>query len=1794
MMKQVVLFMTLITAARIEAGTFTVTDMSDDSLVVGSLRWAIGQANVNPGPDTILFDMDLFGNIYSVNDSALPAILDDFTLIRGDIDGDGTPDFTLQQTASGPELTGLEIRSSYNRIEYLAIWDFRSNLSGIYINGGSDNVVIGCDLQNNEHGVHIANGGRRNRIGDGTIRGRNYFINGNTQAILIEGTGSDSNEIAGNFIGVQSDNTFNGNDTAVAIASNAKYNRIGNGTLTGRNVLAAGGTGIWVAGAGTKYNVIRGNYIGTDSSGAGTAGYGHTGAGIAVTNGFGNVIGGTNPGDRNIVIGSGTDAISLNLADSTLVLGNYLGVDVAGAGWANVQSGIYINESDFVQAGDGSPAGRNVIGSNGFDGIRIEATSVRRAFGNQILGNYIGVGPDGVTPRGNAIHGIDIYAYQDSVSRNTISDNVIAHNGDQGIYILGDVVPANRNFIFRNSIHSNVNGGIFLDNNAQDFIPTPVLTLADIATGTVSGTADAEGNLIQIFADNGNQGRAYLDSVYAGTGGAFSKVLTGLPPNVNITALQSDSLNNTSAFSNTIATALNWRIVTTDADAGAGSLRDAIDSANTYAGPDTIRFSNPIMLGRQILVTGSDLSLTTGSTVIDGDVDGDSKPGVSIIDNGTPNWGIVIGSSNNVVRNLNIQKFNTAGILINGSRNNRIEGCYIGTSLDGMSASGTGNFWGIQIASLGVSANMIGDSNNVNARNVISGNSSEGIDFQNDADSTYVVGNYFGVDAAGTGALPNGTAIRLGQQTRHIHIGAGGPNGRNVISGNSNYSIYSEGSDIFIVNNYVGLNAAGTANLSNDFGLWLNLNASRTTIGLPSLGNVISGNNNYGIYLDNADSTVILANFIGTDATGSFGIGNNVVGIKLEATSENQIGDGTPGGRNVISGNAYGIELSTSPYNKVIGNYIGTNAAGTANVGNAGDGIRLSLSSSFNTIGDSLPGHGNVISGNGSVGLVIDGNLTISNNVYGNYIGTDAAGNAGIANGLQGISISNRSKHNRIGNGLASGRNIISGHTSQTGLRIFFSDSNEVRGNFIGLNAAGTSAIPNVRGMEVDSSRKCIVLGNTISGNTGNAITLTNSALARVEGNFLGTDGGGNLAVPNSFSGLMINKRARADSVLYNRMAFNQQFGIAVDGSQTDSSIFYQNLIYKNQLGGIWFQNGAQGGLVPPVISGIASDSTVSGTSQPNAFIQLFADSVGRGQGRFPLGTTTANGSGAWSRKVTLSSDLEVTALQDLSSTSAFSTPAIPFFGTLDVFGGTLNYGTVPVGDTATLPFRVFPVNGNVRIDSVSSLTEPAFQFFNSNVQEPDTLIEGRDTAFANIRFFPSANGTFRDTLTFYSAQDTIQIALEGEGGIGGGALFADQSSIAYGSVRLGDSSSAAIKVYAASGPVTVNQAIKGLPDFRIVSTPLPDTLAAGTDTLALTVRFVPQNIGPRRDTLRVMSNSTGGPLVIPLFGIGLENVPPVVDIYLLRSTVLKRYVDIMVAANEGLANVTGTLTLDSTTSPTFVPLPGNRRVFATSYRLEEGTLNISVNANDSAGNVGTDSRTYAVGTVAKEARSITHGNTVLSIPKNAFAEEAWILLTSRIVPTSSRRLSKGADRWIELGTRIGMMSTSDMREGERATLQVTFDESQLSECRNLPDYDERRIGLYQRQDGQWNYLGGEGSNGSVTGSLYRLGDVALFYNPDHVFLPKKVELSQNYPNPFNPTTAIRFGLPESGPIRLTVYNILGQRVTDLFRGVQQAGYHTYLWNGRNDQGQSVASGVYIYRLETPGGVLSRKMLLIK
>jgi hypothetical protein len=93
----------------------------------------------------------------------------------------------------------------------------------------------------------------------------------------------------------------------------------------------------------------------------------------------------------------------------------------------------------------------------------------------------------------------------------------------------------------------------------------------------------------------------------------------------------------------------------------------------------------------------------------------------------------------------------------------------------------------------------------------------------------------------------------------------------------------------------------------------------------------------------------------------------------------------------------------------------------------------------------------------------------------------------------------------------------------------------------------------------------------------------------------------------------------------------------------------------------------------------------------------------------------------------------------------------------------------------------------------------------------------------------------------------------------------------------------------------------------------------------------------------------------------------------------------------------------------------------------------------------------------------------------------------------------------------------------------------------------------------------------------------SVLTNVKQASVPYSFALMQNYPNPFNPSTTIRYELPVLSKVTIAIYNVLGQKVRTLVNEIQNAGPQLQVWNSKNDAGNSVASGVYFYRIQSHG-----------
>ncbi len=567
------------------------------------------------------------------------------------------------------------------------------------------------------------------------------------------------------------------------------------------------------------------------------------------------------------------------------------------------------------------------------------------------------------------------------------------------------------------------------------------------------------------------------------------------------------------------------------------SLREAIAASNQVAGGAVIAFHIPGG-GPHTIQPASPLPALESDITLDGTTEPDfaGAPVVELDGSAAgPAHGLEIMLSNNTIRGLVINRFEWNGIQIHtDGANNLIEGNFIGTDVTGTLDLGNGVGVGIGDAQ----NNTVGGTTPA-ARNLISGNM-EGITVVGEtATGNVVVGNYIGTDITGTAAVPNDTGVLL--LAPGNTVGGTAPGSGNLISGSTFNGVNlgpPNATGNVIQGNYIGVDATGTSALGNDVGVWVD-NVTENLIGGTDAGarNVISGNRE-GITLWNAGATdnVIQGNYIGTNAAGDEAIPNGM-GIPVYSPG-NRIGGTEAGAGNLISGNdTNGVNLygEYATGNTVEGNLIGTDATGTQALGNGEFGVAVVMAAG-NVIGGTAAGAGNTASGNGIGGITLWGSDTQNNTVQGNHLGTDPTGTVAVANSESGIGIYDGASDNLIGGTDAGARNLLSGNTYGILIGDAIATGNIIQGNYIGTDGSGALAIPNAQTGILLWGQNTVIggaeagAGNVISGNGFAGIDLGGGSSGTIiQGNYIGTDASGTVALGNDL-GIFVN--FSADNVI--------------------------------------------------------------------------------------------------------------------------------------------------------------------------------------------------------------------------------------------------------------------------------------------------------------------------------------------------------------------------------------------------------------------------------------------------------------------------------------------------------------------------------------------------------------------------------------------------------------------------------------------------------------------------------------
>jgi titin len=989
--------------------------------------------------------------------------------------------------------------------------------------------------------------------------------------------------------------------------------------------------------------------------------------------------------------------------------------------------------------------------------------------GVAVTGDFLGVLADGQTAAPNGYAGVDCYVGGGTIGGNgPDARNLISGNEGAGVILTG----TSGEQVQGNLIGTDSSGTVSVANAAG------VVIFLGASANTLGGTTATAGNVI---SGNTNDGVSITTGPLP-AGPTTQNVVEGNLIGTDVTGTVALANGGNGVEINGIPPNLGSSSVNANVIGGTVTGAGNQISGNGQAG---------------VLLYGSG---TTGN-MVEGNLIGTDPSGNVRLPNLHTGVKIRGGASGNIVGgpglphppsavalppgagNL-ISGNNDSGVQIvdTGTTNNLVQGNLIGTNLAGTAIVANFND-GVQIA-FGASGNTVGglppnpSASTAGVGNVISGNSLYGVWMTTGATGNVVEVNLIGTDRSGSLALGNLRGVQVSFGANGNTVGGTTAGAGNVISGNRTVGVGMDESATqgnSVQGNLIGTTASGTVALPNSDGVVITNTASNNLVGGTATGaaNVISGNKNAGVKLaGNANGNVVQGNRIGTNSSGMTALANTDGVVIADGASNNTVGGTASGAGNLISGNtANGVVLqgSATMINALEGNLIGTDPSSMVALPNKASGVSISAGASFNLVGGTLSGAGNVVSGNGANGIVIAGTGTGNNMIEGNWIGTDSTGELGVGNTSYGVVLGSGASRNQIGlaggtTPQSGGGNLISAN-GKAGIEITgASDLNTVGGNYIGTDEKGTAFLPNqTDGVLILNGTNDQIggpggvgpggKGNLISGNGRDGVRIFGELNSGdfVVGNLMGTDDSGANPLGNTENGVFVLAGSHGNIIgttLGNVIAFNLE-GVVIGGSASDAGSIHNtiqsNSIFNNTLLGIdlgfngvtpnsnpsphvgpnEFQN------FPVILQALASSSSttiVAGLSSiPNTSftIQFFAnvtpDPTGFGEGQVLIATAplTTNAAGVGAIKVTVAANL---AGQYISATATDLMGDTSEFGKDLVVMQAMGAMAMPVGNSSVLTspavsVAVAETSGPARVEADPNLVEAFSPLIGGNLE---------------------------------------------------------------------------------------------------------------------------------------------------------------------------------------------------------------------------------------------------------------------------------------------------------------------------------------------------------------------------------------------------------------------------------------------------------------------------------------------
>ncbi|MCB0278007.1 MAG: T9SS type A sorting domain-containing protein [Calditrichaeota bacterium] len=294
------------------------------------------------------------------------------------------------------------------------------------------------------------------------------------------------------------------------------------------------------------------------------------------------------------------------------------------------------------------------------------------------------------------------------------------------------------------------------------------------------------------------------------------------------------------------------------------------------------------------------------------------------------------------------------------------------------------------------------------------------------------------------------------------------------------------------------------------------------------------------------------------------------------------------------------------------------------------------------------------------------------------------------------------------------------------------------------------------------------------------------------------------------------------------------------------------------------------------------------------------------------------------------------------------------------------------------------------------------------------------------------------------------------------------------------------------------------------------------------------------------------------------------------------RFVKLFIQTNEVLTS-SPALTIDGGAVTTAVQDATNK-VYSASYEVEDfGNHVFKVELEDMYNNMSSDSINLNIqlAKVNENSRFSIDEQVTLNFMPGSFKNDALVMSEAKAIDKHAK-------------TSVQYLSDAyEIKASQK--LSASFNWEYAISNTGLDFREKRKIGLYKlNANNEWEYYSGIGSGDRLIAKVSDFGTYVVIYDKEAIAIPQEYKLHQNYPNPFNPTTTIAFDLVESSQVYVYIYNVLGQRVRTLVNGILEAGFKELVWDGRNENGSQLASGVYFYQIITPQFKSAKKMVLMK